>query len=320
MSGPRARRRLAAAAGCLGALAAAGGPAGAQEAAGLDPGVDPGVRVEVPAAAPAPQPLLRRDGDHLVDRPARVVELADGALAAVFDPPAVATEPEPAGPGVDEEGFLASPPPPEPVRALPPMVLQPCRQLDALREVRASGDPDAPFRLSGRVQRYRGRNHLLLTGFAGLRPRAQPATPPPGPPAVPSADGATASVEALMEALDAEGTGVVPAPPPPAAEPGGGDGPGWRDGALVSRRLGRVLRGAAAGTGSLSDSVFVFDGGDPPLRLLPCAVTERAEDLGVRDHDELLFELSGQVHVSGREAWVLPAALLWRPAAGRVDG
>ena len=297
-------------------------PAGAQPA----PAEEAGLTVEVPAAEAQPQPLLRRDGDHLVDRPGRVVELADGALAAVFDPP----EEEPAdanadaSPGVDDEGFLASPPPPEPARGLPPMVLQPSRQLDALREVRASGEAEPRFLFSGRVQRYRGRNHLLLTGFAGLRAQeAAPGTPgaPEAPgPGAPPADGATASVEALMEALDAEGTGPAPAPPPrPAAAPdAGGDGPGWRDGALVNRRLGRVVRGS--GTGSLSDSVFVFDAGDPPLRLLPSAVTQRAEDLDADGEGELLFELSGQVHVSGREAWVLPAALLWRPAAGRVDG
>ncbi len=277
--------------------------------------------VEV-APADEPQPLLRSEGDFVVDRPARLVDLADGALAAVFEPPVAAEADEaPAVSGVSEDGFLAEPPPPEPVPTLPPMVLQPSRTLDALRAVRASGEPDARFSLSGRVQRYRGRNHLLVSGFAGLRPAATEATPAEPSP---TPDGATAGVEALMADMDADGLAPEdrPADPrPPAATSTSGDGAGgWRDGELVSRRLGRVVPGGdGAGGGSLGGSTFVFDAGDPPLRLLPSAVTERAESLLDGQGRDPLFELSGQVYESGREAWILPASLRWRPGGNRVD-
>ncbi|BAM03183.1 hypothetical protein [Phycisphaera mikurensis] len=318
----RARLALAACAATLGC-----GPAAAQEEPPERLPTATGMAAVEPLHAATPQPLLRREGDFIVGRTARIVELADGALAAVFDRPDVVEE-RPLGEatGVDDEGFLAAPPPPEPAPLLPPMVLQPSRQLDALRAVRAGGEPDAAFALSGRVQRYRGRNHLLLTGFEG-RMEAPEAAAAAGAPAAAAAaaaefeDPATESVEALMADLDEAARPAAAGPrspgptPPAAASPS--DAAGWRDGALVARRLGRVLPGSSGG--SLAGSVFVFDGGDPPLRLLPCAATERAETLELGDGGGRVFELSGQVHVSGQDAWVLPASLRSRPAAGRVD-
>lgn len=281
------------------------------------------------AAADEPQPLLRREGDFVVDRPARLVDLADGALAAVFEPPAASVDADDAAApgGVSDDGFLAGPPPPEPVPTLPPMVLQPSRTLNALRAVWASGSPDARFSLSGRVQQYRGRNHLLLSGFAGLRPAPAPAAPAePLDPVVPRDDPATTGVEALMAEMNAEGRPETDRstdlrPPAPATAPTGGTSAGWRDGELVSRRLGRVVPGgdAGSGAGASGGSTFVFDAGDPPLRLLPSATTERAESLVDGEGRDPLFELSGRVYASGEEAWVLPAALRWTPGAGRVD-
>lgn len=318
-------------------LASLGGATGALAQEGL-------ARVEVatqPEVA-ATTPKLRREGDFVVKRVGRLVNLADGALAVVFDPPAAsadtpAASADPPGAvapaGVDSTGLLPSPPAAEPVPDLPPMVLQPGRMLEALLAVRDSGEADAKFSLSGRVQRYRGRNHLLVTGFEGVQ---APSPAPPAPPALsdfsggdastanrPAAepDGATDAVAALMSSLDADGRAATASPPaavlPPEPAPGGGAASGWRDAELVHRRLGRVV--ASGPSGSHPGSVFVFDGGDPPLRLLASAATERAERLNEGLDDSLVFELSGQVQVSGREAWVLPSSLRFRPAAGRVD-
>ena len=47
----------------------------------------------------------------------------------------------------------------------PPMLLMPCLLLEEMEAHAQRSGPDSPLLISGRVYRYRGRNHLLPTMF-----------------------------------------------------------------------------------------------------------------------------------------------------------
>jgi hypothetical protein len=128
------------------------GPAPAAEAA--DPRVEDlikdlesrrgGPRALAPQLASAqpeadPRPLLP-EGTVLVFRRARIVRLPEdaGRIAVAFD-----NDPD-------------SPAP-------PPMLVEPCAQLQRLEGLAASRGESVPVKVSGRVLTYKGRNHLLPT-------------------------------------------------------------------------------------------------------------------------------------------------------------
>ena len=88
-----------------------------------------------------PQPHLRREGDFVVNRRGRVIRSPDGAhVLFVFE-------------AADKES-------PE-----PPMILQACRNLQAMEDIVAERGDAAEFIVSGQVHVYRGANYLLPTMY-----------------------------------------------------------------------------------------------------------------------------------------------------------
>jgi hypothetical protein len=103
-----------------------------------------------PAAQPEPdQPRanLLPEGTILVFRRARLIRLADhaGRIALAFD-----NDPD-------------SPAP-------PPMLIEPCAQLQRIESLAASRGDSTPLKVSGRVLTYKGRNHLLPTFVQAISP------------------------------------------------------------------------------------------------------------------------------------------------------
>ena len=119
-----------------------------------------------------PLPRLRREGEFVVQRSGRLVDLPQiGAWVFVFDP----------------ENAQAD---------LRPMIVQRCQRLASMQDTLGDrGGDDAPihFTLTGQVHTYRGVNYLLPTAIAGTRvlspeairqatEQAESADPPPPAP------------------------------------------------------------------------------------------------------------------------------------------
>jgi hypothetical protein len=103
-----------------------------------------------PAAQPEPeQPRVNilPEGTILTFRRARLIRLADhaGRIALAFD-----NDPN-------------SPAP-------PPMLIEPCAQLQRIESLAASRGDSTPLKVSGRVLTYKGRNHLLPTFVQVISP------------------------------------------------------------------------------------------------------------------------------------------------------
>ncbi|MEM9881507.1 MAG: hypothetical protein AAF800_01145 [Planctomycetota bacterium] len=290
-----------------------------------------------------PLPKLRREGEFVIQRPGRLLSVADGAAwVFAFDDPSNADEPR-----------------------LRPMIVQKCQRLASMQDtLEQRGGEDAGFTLTGQVHTYGGVNYLLPTAISGTRrtadaddlaaaeaaaaEAAEASTPPDGfeqpfdaapldpqTPATFGNGGATSGggdpielMERMLDDRDAAPTrpDTVPAVTAYDAEldealqgirPDDDEAePLRREGEYLIDRAGRLVRGI---TGGDTNMLFAFeaDGVDPaaaeaPMRLMPCKLLELMEDTVVQRGDQAVFLVSGRVHAYRGANHLLPTTVRLR--------
>ncbi len=232
-------------------------------------------------------PLLP-EGAYLTDRLLRVVPVGTRATAAVF---------------ITREGDA-------PVR---PMALLPCANTQAIEQLAASGDDSLRFQASGQVFTSRGLNYFLplfVRVVSEPTPELEPAPaaePDEQPPALAERTrDDNVAVEDLIRELEAATTARsgrtarTEAEERPIALK--------REGGVVTLRRGRL---SSAGGGA---PVFTFDTGinpddpdvDPPMRLMPCSLTDEMERIGARRGDHVTMTVSGRVFLYDEANYLLP--------------
>jgi hypothetical protein len=296
-----------------------------------------------------PTPVLRREGEFIIERAGQLVPLPElSGWAFVFRP----AEGEP---------------------DLRPMLVQRCQRLASMQdtlEQQRSGGGDLVFTITGQVHTYRGVNYLLPTAIAGtghlpddLAEALEAAGPTEGlpPPAAEmpddlfetggaggGGDGGGASFDHggavdLMEQmladrpqlparpdtaptlssnaqLDAALRGIKPAGDPDRAL--------LREGHYLVHRAGRITRSLAGGIGGEAQNVmfaFEADGTDPeaaepPMMLMPCKLLEEMEQIVAERGQQTVFLVSGRVHVYRGMNHLLPTTARVRVDVGDVGG
>ena len=195
---------------------------------------------------------------------------------------------------------------------LPSMVLQPGLTRTAMAQIAAAHTSEVTFQVDGQVFVYRGKNHLLVTGFEIVTGPARDATDAnaeesPGAesseqqePEVPSLPGEEGSdepdVEDLFENVK-EGDRLAEQVSPTSMV----------EGELIASIRGRVEPWSEGGMIFLSDVDADGDvAGIPPLRCMPCLNLERLEALRAEWGESLIVTMSGRIYVEGGRAYLLP--------------
>ncbi|MFG0258636.1 MAG: hypothetical protein ACF8GE_12100 [Phycisphaerales bacterium JB043] len=196
-------------------------------------------------------------------------------------------------------------------RVLPPMILLPNTNLQAMEQITGPNEEPTGFLVSGQVLRFDDQNYLLVTIFT---PASEPTDTleanteadiddAPTPPPALSDD---PSVEELLARMENE-TNIGWDETPPQAT---GTSPGLlTDGTLLALRRGRVMRSDSGGWRFIMDNDPDADPWtDLPQELLPCRALEhmrsRLELIGT---DE--FTISGRVFLYKGANYLLP--VLW---------
>ncbi|MEM6458515.1 MAG: hypothetical protein AAF710_03895 [Planctomycetota bacterium] len=286
-----------------------------------------------------PLPKLRREGEFVIQRPGRLLSVAEGAYwVFAFDVIEGSDQPR-----------------------LRPMIVQKCQRLASMQDTleQRQGE-DAGFTLTGQVHTYRGVNYLLPTAISGTRQTAdaddlaaaeaaaaaaEDAAPAggfeepfdaapldPQTPATFGGGGATSGggdpielMERMLDDRDAAPTrpDTVPVAAAYNAEldetlrgirPDDDEAePLRREGEYLIDRAGRLVRGI---TGGDTNMLFAFeaDGVDPaaaeaPMLLLPCRLLELMEDTVVERGDQAVFLVSGRVHAYRGANYLLPTTV-----------
>jgi len=191
-----------------------------------------------------------------------------------------------------------------------PVVLVRTRPLERIEELSDYGRKEIEFIVSGIVTEYRGRNYLLLDSFRVPRvesdDRPYDETGEPAWEVSSGTDGAGATTNtaapsprdrtAAPEPIDRS----VPEPPPvvepdvrrplPVRPPTGAvvEAAPLRQDKRLTDREGRIIR-------RNDQTLFVFDGGDKPLVLLPNAKLQQVEDTADFGRRPVRFRISGTV-------------------------
>jgi len=287
------------------------------------PAADQGV---TPVTVPKTQvpgrrrPVLSADGTMLIDRRCSVEhDPSTGWALLVF-----ADEP--------------------PLRAEPPRWALPCELLEAM-EAAAARQAGAMFRVSGENTVYKSWGFLLLrkvtveypspapsrplpapekpAASSAGRPTAQPAAPSPATrPAAASAPAGTrptrVSSDDVIEQLlrDKPGKPVIVPVQPPADKPSTAPSVAPATAAELSSGRGRfvasrIVRLLPVGIGQWMEVRFESDNTlqEPPVRMLPCALLEKAEKAGGNGRREL--SISGELTTyQGRQYFLLRRVLV----------
>lgn len=259
------------------------------EAAGL-PALDPG----------SPRPALLAEGSFIVRRRGVLMVTDWGAHLFAFGP--------------DDSGGRTR-----------PMVVLPCetlRRMESAALATQAAIGAAPlasarvvvighFVLTGQVTAYRGRNYISPTAFSladdhvdGVQAPAEGAAreTPPGPARAPEDDPEISDLITDLESLR-----TTPRSTTPVRETGpeGQDDSLVAEGTAIARRTGRLVRSARGEIAVALDS-GVEGREDPPMVLLPCAVTEGLERAANRYGDATTFEFSGRVFAYQGRNYLLP--------------
>ncbi len=225
-------------------------------------------------------------------------------------------------------------------RRIAPFVLLPNQKLDQLATLTSKAKDKPTIEVAGQVFVYRDRMYLLLSSFS-LAPRLpiDESTPPSDNHAEPTSDENAATsdtdsstpdpappkpklnpnVDDIIKSLESAGNAAQPrASRPPSPSPTSTDASptsptsiittsssALREGQLVTRRRGRMVRGQLGGV------AFVVDN-DPdspamaPVGLLPCRLLEEMERVTGERGERLALRLSGQVTTSQGKTYLLP--------------
>lgn len=225
-------------------------------------------------------------------------------------------------------------------RRIAPFVLLPNQKLDQLATLTSKAKDKPTIEVAGQVFVYRDRMYLLLSSFS-LAPRlpfdestppsddhAEPkpdenppttATPTMTPDTVPPKPKLNPNVDDIIKSLESAGNLAQPRTSrPQSSSPTTTDATptsptsivttsssALREGQLVTRRRGRMVRGQLGGV------AFVVDN-DPdspamaPVGLLPCRLLEEMERVTGERGERLALRLSGQVTTSQGKTYLLP--------------
>ncbi len=200
----------------------------------------------------------------------------------------------------------------------PVMVMLPCLRLLEMQRLMRDRGGDLPFRVSGHVTMFEGRNYFLprvVTTITQTRP-------------IEAANGGASagrggsaedpSVEALMERVRAAA---------PAAEVALRTSPDelgeerrlMKEGSMVMSRVGRAVRRSEGAIEFVVDNGVLGDGAnDATAILLPSLLTAEIARLVDERGDRVRFVLSGEILVYAGRTYVLPT--LYRVEVSRAVG
>ncbi|MEL7484651.1 MAG: hypothetical protein AAFN41_09880 [Planctomycetota bacterium] len=251
------------------------------------------VRPHRPDAADGEGRLLP-DGSFLVNQPGTVQVSPAGAW--IFSPDA------------DDTGEQAR-----------PMVVLPSQILGRLQRVVGEGGGPAAVRLTGRVTLFFDQNYLLISAIADQSGSTAPSAAEPddlatdaGNASTPSTDRLSGAVDALIEDLEAERTGVRAV----IAGIGSGDEAALApvaEGRMISRRTGRLVRLDAGELAIAFDNDSTGDQTPPidvPLVIAPCALLEGVEATLETHGDAMTATVSGQTLAFGGRSFILPISIV----------
>lgn len=243
-------------------------------------------RPHQPERVAAPGRLLP-EGTFLVDQPGRLRKAPRGAWVFTATPTA------------DEA----------PIR---PVVLLPSQILGRLSRLVDGHSESTAVRLTGRLTLYRGQNYMLLTAIG--EQAAGDAPPAERPDPVDTGDGLSGEVESLIEALEAERTGVrsVISALGPADEAALAP---VAEGRVISRRRGRFIRLDAGELAISFDNDDTESPIDAPLVVAPCAQLQAVEESLEIHGDSMTATVSGQTLAFAGRSFLLPISIvLERPS------
>jgi hypothetical protein len=196
-------------------------------------------------------------------------------------------------------------------KVLPPMIVLPNINLQAMEQITGPKEDPTGFLVSGQVLRYDNQNYLLITIFTPSNEPAE-ALEANEPLDIENESVATAplsddpTVEELLARMEAESDAGWIATPPQTT----GSSPGLlTDGTLLALRRGRVMRSDAGGWRFIMDADADADPWtDLPQELLPCRSLEQIRArLDIIGQDE--FTISGRVFLYKGANYLLP--ILW---------
>jgi hypothetical protein len=195
-------------------------------------------------------------------------------------------------------------------RVLPPMIVLPNTNLQAMEQITGPNEEPTGFLVSGQVLRFDAQNYILVTIFTPASAPGETLEANEGadiedaPPSTTLSE--DPSVEELLARME-EQTNIGWDETPPQAT---GSSPGLlTDGTLLANRRGRVMRSDSGGWRFIMDNDPDADPWtDLPQELLPCRALEhmrsRLELIGT---DE--FTISGRVFLYKGANYLLP--VLW---------
>lgn len=82
-----------------------------------------------------------------------------------------------------------------------------------------------------------------------------------------------------------------------------------REGEFIISRAGRLVRSADAATVMFAFEADDADSPEPPMIMQPCRLLESMEDIVQQRGDEVVFVVSGQVHVYRNANYLLPTTM-----------
>lgn len=199
------------------------------------------------------------------------------------------------------------------------MVLVPSQTLERLEGALAPGVERPSVSISGQVLMYRGHEYLL-PGEPSIvlveAPVPEPAAQAPGD-AAPDPNARAENLIRELESRRPEARALNPVPPRPAAPAGEGEASKpLVEGALITARRGRVVRGADGQLAFAPDN-DAEGAHDRAMILAPCQTLTRMEEVSLWRGDGLVLEVSGRVLAYRGKAYLLPTMFVV-PAPGDV--
>ncbi|MBX3365313.1 MAG: hypothetical protein KF866_11185 [Phycisphaeraceae bacterium] len=253
-----------------------------------------------------PRSRLIREGAFVIQRSGVLLRAPTGEWIVAFAP--------------DDPGNPQS-------NRLPPMVLVPNRALSTLEATIGDHAGGLLITLTGEVLVYHSRNYLLVSLYNLSSAEPAPQVPPPQPDQGHAPPSSTPSptdrppsaaddprVLELISSLERTRTpgihraGEGDAPQPRIL----GAGSSGRDGALMVRQRGRLVRGGA-GHWYFAPDTGVQDAQGQTRALLPCQTLMELERVAQRRGDGLTIELTGRIYSYHGQELVLPTMFLIAP-------
>lgn len=197
---------------------------------------------------------------------------------------------------------------------LPPMIIHPCANLQAMQQLASTETENSRFLVSGQVFLFDGRNYILPTLFALDDDAPHEQSPDETDTPSDASDGATPPladpeiadlISALEEATSDEEIAASAAPVPSATGL-------LREGTIIASRPGRMQRSDRGGWRLVFDS-DVDDADDTmpdaPIELLPCLNLQAMQTV-IESGADPVFLVSGRVFIYDGQNYLLPTLFI----------